>query len=238
MGGAHVVALRRFFHRLRFSITPATVIPFRRRPGSSIDDAGDGAPQRPRPDWTPAFVGVELVPGLSLLPHPDFPTRAITAVSVDAGRKPGGDIALRYYVEGNLEAVVWPTPVEHPQRADHLWQHTCFEAFVGFDADPSYYELNFSPAGCWAAYRFDHYRTGGRDVANALLRGGLTVSTTRVHAKLPDLDDQREWRLGLSAIFETRDGAKSYWALRHPPGKPDFHHVDCFAARIAAPTPP
>jgi hypothetical protein len=37
------------------------------------------------------------------------------------------------------------------------------------------------------------------------------------------------WRLGLSALIEETSGRKSYWALAHPPGKPDFHHADCFA---------
>jgi hypothetical protein len=42
-----------------------------------------------------------------------------------------------------------------------------------------------------------------------------------------------QWRLGLSAVLEEKDGAKSYWALAHPPGdQPDFHHPDCFAARL------
>ena len=42
-------------------------------------------------------------------------------------------------------------------------------------------------------------------------------------------------RIGLSAIIEETDGAKSYWALAHPPGKPDFHHPTCFAATLAPP---
>ena len=45
--------------------------------------------------------------------------------------------------------------------------------------------------------------------------------------------DQGPWRLGLSAVLEAKDGTKSYWALAHPPGdQPDFHHPDCFAARL------
>ena len=44
-------------------------------------------------------------------------------------------------------------------------------------------------------------------------------------------------RLGLSAVIEETDGTKSYWALRHPPGeKPDFHHPDCFAIELPAPS--
>src|SRR3546814_3736372 len=33
-------------------------------------------------------------------------------------------------------------------------------------------------------------------------------------------------KLALSAVIEELDGTKSYWALAHPPGKPDFHHPD------------
>jgi len=28
------------------------------------------------------------------------------------------------------------------------------------------------------------------------------------------------------------DEGLSYWALRHPPGGPDFHHADCFAMEL------
>ena len=51
----------------------------------------------------------------------------------------------------------------------------------------------------------------------------------------PAMADGRDWRAGLSAIIEEADGTKSYWALAHPPGKPDFHHPDCFALELPAP---
>ena len=41
-------------------------------------------------------------------------------------------------------------------------------------------------------------------------------------------------KLALAAVIEEVDGTKSYWALRHPPGKPDFHHPDCFALTLEA----
>ena len=44
-----------------------------------------------------------------------------------------------------------------------------------------------------------------------------------------------DWQMGLSAVLEETDGTKSYWALAHPPGAPDFHHPDCFALDIPAP---
>ncbi len=45
-------------------------------------------------------------------------------------------------------------------------------------------------------------------------------------------------KLALSAVIEETDGTKSYWALAHPPGKPDFHHHTCFAATLPPPTTP
>ena len=46
-----------------------------------------------------------------------------------------------------------------------------------------------------------------------------------------------EWQMGLSAVIEERDGTKSYWALAHAPGPPDFHNRNCWIARLPAPDP-
>jgi hypothetical protein len=43
------------------------------------------------------------------------------------------------------------------------------------------------------------------------------------------------WEYGLAAVIEEEGAVKSYWALAHPPGKPDFHHPTCFAATLPAP---
>jgi hypothetical protein len=45
---------------------------------------------------------------------------------------------------------------------------------------------------------------------------------------LPRLEEAAIWQLDLAAVIEERGGRISYWALAHPPGKPDFHHSDCF----------
>ena len=44
----------------------------------------------------------------------------------------------------------------------------------------------------------------------------------------------RDWtgRFGLAAVIEETNGRRSYWALAHPPGKPDFHHADGFALEV------
>jgi hypothetical protein len=56
-----------------------------------------------------------------------------------------------------------------------------------------------------------------------------TLDATLELDHLPDLPRKAFWRLGLSALIEDTSGRKSYWALAHPSGRPDFHHADCFA---------
>ena len=104
-----------------------------------------------------------------------------------------------------------------------------------------YVEFNFSPSTQWAAYSFDRYREARQslDVAeeptiwskafeNSLALNGSVRSDGLL--ALPSF-------IGLSAVIEETNGTKSYWALRHPPGAPDFHHPDCFALTLEAPPP-
>ena len=100
-----------------------------------------------------------------------------------------------------------------------------------------YYEFNFAPSTQWAAYRFSSYRSG-MSVATEIgpppidVRSSpdcYTLQTSLELDRLSDLPRKALWRLGLSALIEDTGGHKSYWALAHPPGKPDFHHADCFA---------
>ncbi len=149
-------------------------------------------------------------------------------------------LALSYVVHGKIDALRLP-PVTAPARGDELWHHTCFEAFIGTTAGAAYYELNFSPSTRWAAYRFDSQRTGMRiateiDAARIEAQAASDRYTLQASLKLDGLaalPRDIPWRLGLAAITEDTHGGKSYWALAHPPGKPDFHHFDCFAQEFS-----
>jgi len=171
----------------------------------------------------------------SLRLHPD--SRCATAAQVDVvvGGQHAGSLFLSYVVTGKLNEIRMP-PVVANSRSDELWQHTCFEAFVRGSAGAGYYEFNFAPSTQWAAYRFGGYRTGMR-VASEINPPVIKVNanddcyTLQVLlelGRLSDLPPNGPWRLGLSALIEDTSGCKSYWALTHPPGKPDFHHADCF----------
>jgi hypothetical protein len=167
--------------------------------------------------------------------HPDSHCGAATRIEADVVRPHPGSLILSYVVSGRISDFRWP-PVVAPARADELWWHTCFEAFVRPSTGSAYYEFNFSPSTQWAAYRFDSYRSGTRvatEIGTPRIEVRSTAESYTLQAAL-ELDGlSLPWRLGLSAVLEETNGGKSYWALAHPPGKVDFHHTDCFALELS-----
>jgi hypothetical protein len=172
----------------------------------------------------------------ALLIHPDSPRGAVGRVEAEAARQNSsarqGALRLRFILTGTTPALRLP-PFAAPGRADELWRATCFEAFIRAGAGPAYVELNFSPSTQWAAYQFSGYREGMRSLELAAppsLVVNSSASSFELDAALefgPSvLPPNAPWRLGLCAILEHADGGKSYWALAHPPGAPDFHHRD------------
>ena len=166
-----------------------------------------------------------------LTAHPQFPSQAISRVEVEIARPAAGALSLTYVVTGDIGALVLPAPAP-ARRTDELWRATCFEAFVRPEPGAAYHEFNFAPSTQWAAYRFSDYRAGMAPLDIAPLdidvhRGdeGLTL-----HVSIPAAAPAR---MALSAILEETGGRKSYWALAHPPGRPDFHHADGFAYELA-----
>jgi hypothetical protein len=104
---------------------------------------------------------------------------------------------------------------------------------------PGYREFNLSPSGQWAVYGFRGYRDGGQRDGGVAPRIVVRRSPHRLELEAQIdrdvLTQHRSLRLGLSAVVEDAGGALSYWALQHPPGKPDFHHVDSFALQLRRP---
>jgi len=167
--------------------------------------------------------------------HPYTLCAAATRIETDVARPRPGSLVLSFVVNGRISDLRLP-PVMAAARADELWRHTCFEAFVRTSAGPGYYEFNFSPSTQWAAYRFDSYRSGMRvatEISTPRIEARSTAESYILQASL-ELDGlSPPWRLGLSAVLEETNGRKSYWALAHLPGKPDFHHADCFALELS-----
>ena len=162
--------------------------------------------------------------------HPDSVCEAVTAIEVEVTRPGPRRLALRYLVSGDTAAIRLPA-TRAPERADDLWQHTCFEAFLA--NAPGYLEFNFSPSTLWAAWRFDAPREGRRNAAITPPKIETLIGFDRFELQaelaMPVLGP-----MGLSAVIEEKNGNRSYWALAHPPGEPDFHHEACFALELPA----
>lgn len=171
---------------------------------------------------------------IELFAHPAYYSNVVDAIEVSIERLSTTVFRFRYAVRGRIDEIVLPAP-SAPVRGNNLWRTTCFEAFLAPKDMPGYLELNFSPSSRWAAYEFSAYRDG-------MVQAGLpappdidlSVRSERLDLMAKLLLDPRRvpCRLGLSAVIEEKNGTKSYWALAHPPGKPDFHHPDCFVLEL------
>jgi hypothetical protein len=171
--------------------------------------------------------------------HLETRSDAVQRIEARVGATQNGELAFAYALTGDLNRLRLP-PLRPPLRADRLWQHTCFEAFISVKGKAEYYEFNFAPSGEWAVYAFCRYRHGsaleGAELAPSIIvrSGGDRLDLEAIaHLRcLPKIQSAVCLRLALSAVIEDDSGMLSYWALKHPSAKPDFHHPDAFALEI------
>jgi hypothetical protein len=175
-----------------------------------------------------------------LTAHPSTPNDAVRSLGVQLRAEEPGILVFQFSLDADMSRIRVPLSGAGG-RADALWKHTCFEAFVAPADAPGYHEFNFSPSLDWAIYRFSAYREGmspaeiGRAPKISVRRGddGLELQSAVRLGYLADLRDARHLRIALAAVIEDENGRLSYWGLRHPPGKPDFHHPNGFALEVA-----
>ncbi|MGP1353343.1 MAG: DOMON-like domain-containing protein [Parasphingopyxis sp.] len=172
-----------------------------------------------------------------LIPHPDNPVNPVRSLSAKIERTEASLIEVSFNLEGKVDLIELGNdgPLE---EADELWHSTCFEVFAIVPQGYSYCELNFTPSNKWASYFLAGYRnpTPSKGSIVSQIETSWTDRSLRSSALAAiGLPIESNWRIGLSAIIEETDGTKSYWALAHPPGKPDFHHPDCFTLELPPP---
>lgn len=181
----------------------------------------------------------------ALIAHPDSHSGAVTAASFWAKRW-GGMVVLNYNFRCRRRDILLPAPagskdeqgLYQPVRADELWKSTCFELFVRpAGSGTAYFEYNFNPAMKWAAYRFSDRRAGMMSVTlrePPRLWDSMSAEdyTYCVSLWLDDAWAERALRFAVSAVIEEKNGVKSYWALRHGDGPPDFHDPENFVFHI------
>ncbi len=175
-----------------------------------------------------------------LTAHPSTPNDAVRGLGVELRLEEPDILVFRYALHADMARLRVPPPGAGA-RAENLWKHTCFEAFVASAGESGYHEFNFSPSLDWAVYRFSAYRKGrspagiGRAPEISVHRGdgGLELQSALHLGQLTDLCDARHLRVALAAVIEGEDGRLSYWGLRHPHGKPDFHDPNGFIMEFA-----
>jgi hypothetical protein len=175
-----------------------------------------------------------------LTAHPSTPNDAVRSLGVWLRAEKSDILVFHYSLAADMSRVRVP-PTGVGGRADTLWKHTCFEAFVAAVDVPSYHEFNFSPSLDWAIYRFSAYREGMAHpemdgtpkISIHRGDGGLELESAVSLGHLADLRDARRLRVAMAAVIEDDTGTLSYWGLRHPPGKPDFHHPNGFALEVS-----
>jgi hypothetical protein len=175
--------------------------------------------------------------------HPSAPTKTVRAIQVLVRRPLSAELELTFRLDGDIPRIQIP-PMSAPRFATQLWRHTCFEAFIAVERQPAYHEYNFAPSGEWAVYALRGYRNGG-PVANETMRPQIALRSTGSRLELDAVvrleslsatHPRAVLRIGLSAVIEAIDG-HSYWALRHPADKPDFHDADGFSLLLEPPGP-
>ena len=175
---------------------------------------------------------------LNLVAHPHTPPSQPVKIWVTAELVASfgamATLNLWFGIEAPMDRFTIPHSDE-PQRRGNLWESTCFEAFLREGEGTAYREWNFAPSGDWAAYDFTAPREGMADAdvaAEPYIRIEDNLTWWTLGATIA-VEAGKSWEVGLSAIIEETDGTKSYWALAHPDGEPDFHNPDCFIARLA-----
>jgi hypothetical protein len=188
-------------------------------------------PSRPMPDPQRHTI--------SLKAHPQARNDAVRSIGVRVSRLQSGTLTITYVLDADLDRLRIPHS-RLPRIGHRLWQHTCFEIFVRRKDIPAYHEFNFSPSGEWAVHAFKRYREAVV-VENEPLTPSIAVRSTATKLELDAAMDlhglssqyaTHALMVAISAVIEARDGSLSYWALEHPPGKPDFHHSDAFVLEL------
>ncbi len=175
----------------------------------------------------------------NLILHSTTTSDAIRRIGVVASRVRDA-LSLSFRIEGEVSRLSLPGP-GLPQRTDGLWRHSCFEAFLQTEGSDAYLELNFSPSGAWAAYRFSARRRGRESpeltAPRTEVRRGPDWLVMNIQLSLDGIVEfvrAASISAGLAAVVEDEHGGLSYWALAHGAAQPDFHDPATFTLRLPA----
>jgi hypothetical protein len=139
-----------------------------------------------------------------------------------------GDLVFQFEVSDPDQKIIGGLKSAHYreddlQRADGLWQNTCFEAFWSTKGETSYYEFNVSPVKPeWNLYHFDSYRQPQPPHKSEDFQLiDLQITPERLLCRLRGLE-LANIEVSLCAVVKTAGGTY-YFSTKHAGPKPDFH---------------
>ncbi len=146
-------------------------------------------------------------------------------------------LKILYKLEG-VSQIIIPQKANFPTRQDTLWEHTCFEFFIGLKDLTKYWEFNLSPAGDWNVFRFSNYR---QDMSEEVAFESLPFHVLQQANSLQlqsevDLNQiispEQSLAVGVTTVIKDQKQQLSYWALTHRAKEADFHHRDSFLINL------
>jgi hypothetical protein len=105
----------------------------------------------------------------------------VHAIQVHVRRSASAELQMTFRLDGDIPRIWFSSPGV-PRIATQLWHHTCFEAFIAVEGQPTYHEFNFAPSGvqCWNCSAGCKGRRLGRCVG---LQDLLAAGTLRIQQK-------------------------------------------------------
>lgn len=175
--------------------------------------------------------------------HSEWTKKLSLSVNIDREFCNSNDmLILEYTLQGDIHSIALPVAGSTSIRADRLWEHTCFEAFISPEGENKYWELNVSPTGDWNFYAFEDYRVAQKaelripSIQSEVLENSAVSYRHRISLNLstlqPDIHHDTAIHLGITTVIEKQNGEKSYWAIQHDGKVADFHIRKSFSLKI------
>ncbi|HEX8513029.1 MAG TPA: DOMON-like domain-containing protein [Allosphingosinicella sp.] len=202
---------------------------------------------------------------LSLKPHPDTPCGALSGIAIEMARVRPLRLQIRYVLLGNIRRVRLKPRNPGDELWRHTCFEAFVrvggeENYLEYNVSPTghwaayrfdRYREGMAPATEMQCTRLETDRRtdpldperraklkeAGFDTMERFEPTFYSLKTEITLSNAMGLAVAQPWHIGLSTIVEERNGRMSYWALAHPPGKPDFHDPACFALELPAARP-
>jgi hypothetical protein len=169
----------------------------------------------------------------SLKSFPSMETRPNIKITGNIARNENL-LIISYALTGDIAEVEIPSLSNNPIRKNELWEHTCFEFFIGIKNSPRYWEFNLSPTSDWNVYSFAGYRQGMQEeAAFSTLPFSVSHSSDCLAIAL-DFDlskiipNEQVIDVAIASVIKSKNSQVSYWALTHSAEEADFHQRSSF----------